>query len=667
MKKVLVLLAMMMPALLFAQSWKSKTLITIGDKKISAKEFMDVYEKNNLKNDIIDQKDIDEYLEMYINFKLKVAEAESLKMDTLPKFIKEFDGYRNQLAKPYFSNDEITEQLIEEAYERLHWDINASHILVKCDVNAVPADTLKAYNRAMELRNRIIGGEDFHDVAEQASNDPSARDTVVNKRQYIGNRGYLGYFTAFQMVYPFETAAYNATVGEVTMPVRTDYGYHLLLVNSKTPACGIITAAHIYLAVNDKDPLKNDSVVKEKAYNIYKQIDKDGKNWDAMVRKYSEDNGTKSMGGMLSPFKVNAYDPSFVDAIKQLENGGISEPVKSFMGYHIVRLISTKGVGTLDQERENIKKRVERDSRAKLSEEIVMKRIMKENHFVEYTKQKDAFIATIDTSLKTGKYVMAKGVNPKKALFKFDNKKYTIGDFAKYLEEKGTAQPFMSTAAYAYKMYEEFLQASTFAYEDSHLEQKYPDFKMLVTEYHDGLLLFDLMDKEVWKKAEKDTAGLRSYYEDHKNDYMWGERVKTLYATVPNPDNVSVVESLINEENITLDSIRSFIKQNDLRGVTVKALLFQHGDNADIDSIPWEPGKAIVIPSTVDKSTKIVRVTELREPQPKSLREARGLVTSAYQTELENQWLSVLREKYKPHCDAKLLLKVKESYTQEQQ
>ena len=196
---------------------------------------MDVYEKNNVKSEVIDKKSVDEYLDMFINFELKVTEAESLKMDTLPKFIKEYEGYRKQLAKPYFSNDAATEKLVEEAYERMQWDVNASHILVRCDIhtNATPADTLKAYNKAMEIRKRILKGEDFGDVAFEMSDDPSARDTTVNGRFYKGNRGNLGYFTVFDMVYPFESGAYNAKVGELKMPVRSDFGYHIITVNPK--------------------------------------------------------------------------------------------------------------------------------------------------------------------------------------------------------------------------------------------------------------------------------------------------------------------------------------------------------------------------------------------------------------------------------------------------
>ena len=661
MKKVLVLLLALIPALLFAQSWKSKTLITLGDRNISAGEFMDVYEKNNVKSEVLDKKSVDDYLDMYVNFKLKVIEAENLKMDTLPKFIKEYQGYRKQLAKPYLSNDAATEQLIKEAYDRMQWDMNVSHILVHCDPVAVPADTLKAYNKALELRKRILSGEDFGDVAFEASNDPSARDTIINKRSYKGNRGYLGYFTVFYMVYPFETGAYNTKVGELSMPVRSDFGYHIIKVNSKTPACGSIKAAHIFLAVDEKDPEKTDSLVRAKAFNIYNEIDKDGKNWDHMVRKYSDDKGSAQYGGILTPFKVSQIVPEFIDEIKKMNPNDISEPVKTSYGYHIIKLISTSGVKSFEDEKENLTKLVEKDMRASVSEEVVLKRILKENKFKENIKVKDAFIATIDSTLKEGKYVVTEGVDTNKTLFKLMKQEYKVSDFIEYIKQHKKQQPFMSSAAYAYQLYDEFLKDSAFAYEDAHLEEKHPDFKLLVQEYHDGILLFDLMDKQVWKKAEMDTAGIKAFYEEHKNDYMWDNRVKTLILTVNGDENLARAEELIRQD-IGVDSIRTIVKTEGLKGVTAKASFFQKGDNVDIDETEWTVGTVRVVPSTVDQTTKIIKILEVREPEPKTYKEARGIITSSYQTKLEQDWLNSLKMKYPNTVNEKILEKVRAQY-----
>ena len=669
MKKVLVLLVVMMPSLLFAQGWKNKTLITLGDKNISAKEFMEVYEKNNVKSEVIDKKNVDEYLDMYINFKLKVTEAEARKMDTLPKFVKEFENYRKQLAKPYFSNDKSIGKLVEEAYERMQWDINASHILVKCDPHDTPADTVKAYNKALELRKRVIKGEDFGDVAYEASDDPSARDTIFNGRFYKGNRGNLGYFTAFDMVYPFESGAYNTKEGTLSMPIRSDYGYHIITVNSKTPACGTIKAAHIFLRVDELDPMFTDSIVKAKAYNVYNQIDPDGGNWDVMVRRYSDDKGSAQHGGMLTPFKVNQIVPEFINALKQLNDNEFSEPVKTSYGYHIIKRVATSGVKSFEEEQENITKRVEKDMRAKLSDEMVLKRIEKEDKFKEYVKIKDKFIATIDSTLSKGKYVPNEDAEKfaGKTLFKFNKEEYKVSDFIGYIKKHQQAQPFMSAASYAYQLYDEFLKETAFAYEDAHPEEKYPDFKLLVQEYHDGILLFDLMEKEVWKKAELDTAGINAYYEEHKNDFMWDKRVKTIIMTANSEESVTTAEELIRRD-IPADSIKAIVREsnkkgdNTYKGITVKSPYFQQGDNVDVDETEWVAGTIRVIPSTVDNFTKIIKIVEVRDPEPKTFKEARGLITSAYQTKLEEDWLEALKEKYPVTVDEKILEKVKKCY-----
>ena len=263
------------------------------------------------------------------------------------------------------NDDGRIDKLVTEAYERMQWDINASHILIKCDKNANPQDTLRAYKKALEIRKKILKGADFNEMAVKFSEDPSARDTIVNEKFRKGNRGNLGYFTVFDMVYPFETGAYNTEIGKVTNPIRTDFGYHLIKVNSKTPACGLIKAAHIFFAVDDKDPTKNDAIIKAAALNIYHEINKDGSNWDVIVNKYSDDEGTKNNGGILKPFRVSQIVPEFITAVKQLNINEISEPVKTNYGYHIIKLISKSGVGSFAEEKEGLRMKVENDIRLK--------------------------------------------------------------------------------------------------------------------------------------------------------------------------------------------------------------------------------------------------------------------------------------------------------------
>lgn len=653
----------MLPSLIMAQSYTKKTLITLGDKEVTVKEFMDTYEKNNVNTEVIDKKNVDEYLKLYIDFKLKVAEAEDLKMDTAASFIKELNNYRQQLAKPYFSNDDITDELVKEAYERMQYDINAAHILIKCDVNAVPADTMAAYKKAMSIRERALKGEDFGELAAELSDDPSARDydeIPGVRKAYKGNHGELGYFTVFDMVYPFETGVYNTPEGSISMPVRSSFGYHIIKVNSKTPASGYIRAAHIFLAVDPNDQTKTDSIVKIKAQNIYNEVVNDDKNWTDYVRRYSDDKGTLANNGVLSPFRVNQIVPEFITVVKSLQPNQISEPVKTSFGYHIIKLVGSTTPGTFEYEQEKIKEKVERDMRGQLSEEIAMRRIMKDNNFKENTKVKDAFIATIDSTIIEGKYAVAEKVNVKQVLFSTKDKSWTVQDFVDYIYAKQKRQGFLTPAAYAYQLYDDYLQQEVFAYEDSKLEEKYPDFKALVQEYHDGILLFSLMENQVWNKAAEDTLGLQDYYERNKESYMWNDRVRAIVVTCQRKDNVEEIKNLV-VEGIEVDSLRAYFRENKSQA-SARYTFYQKGDNVNVDATEWKEGVVELYPSKVDNSTQIVKIVEVRQPEPKTFKEARGVVTSGYQAELEAQWLEQLREKYSVTVDEKLLNKVKENY-----
>lgn len=659
---LIALCLMMAPSLLSAQSYAKKTLITIGDKEISAKEFMDTYEKNNVKTDVIDKKNVDEYLGLYIDFKLKVTEAEALGKDTVPSFVKELKNYRDQLAKPYFSNDDITEELVKEAYERIQYDINAAHILIKCDAKAMPADTLAAYNKAMSVRERILKGEDFGAVAVEMSDDPSARDMEEIpgvRRAYIGNRGELGYFSAFDMVYPFETGVYTTEVGGVSMPVRSDFGYHVIKVNSKTPALGLIRAAHIFLASDPNDPNTADSILSAKANNIYNELMKDQSQWSEFVRRYSEDKGTVANNGVLSPFRVNQIVPEFITAVKNLEIGGISEPVKTNFGYHIIRLVAVSTPSDFETEKAKLEERVGRDMRAKISEDIAMKRIMKDNGFKENTKVKDEYIATIDSTLAMGMY-QPEVMPESNIIFTLGDEECKLQEFVDYVVGHQRRQGFLSSTAYAYELYDSFLKEKVFAYEDANLENKYPEFKTLVQEYHDGILLFSLMEEQVWNKAVEDTTGLNEYYERNKNNYMWNDRVKAIVLTSTDKGNVEELTAFLSGD-VTTDSVNAYLKNNKVKA-SARFSFYQKGDNINIDAMEWKEGALNTFESTVDNTTQLIKIVEVRPSEPKTFKEAKGLVTSGYQAELETLWLQQLKEKYPVNVNQKLLKKVKKNY-----
>lgn len=638
--------------------------MTIGDQDVTVKEFTDVYNKNNLKDEVIEKKTIDEYLDLFVNYRMKVMEAYEMRLDTNAKFQKELNGYRQQLAKPYFSNEEISEELVEEAYQRKLKDIRASHILITCDKHAMPSDTLKAYNKALDIRKKALKDPDFGKLAETYSQDPSARDTKAtdNTPARKGNRGDLGYFTVFDMVYPFESGAYNTPEGEISMPVRSDFGYHIIKVSSVTDALGSINAAHIFLRLDPNASEEEVQATKAKADNIYKEImDENGKNWSKAVAKYSDDRGSVSRGGLLTPFTVSRIVPEFVETLKGLQPDEISKPVRTNYGYHIIKLISASGVGSFEKERPALAERVEKDMRSKKSEEVVIQQVKKEYGFKNNEKNIGEFMTSVDSTILKGSFVPADNIRPNNVLFTIGKSSTSVADFIEYINSHQKPQSYINPQAYAYQLFDAFQNEKVMEYADAHLEERYPEFKALVKEYNDGILLFDLMDKEVWSKAISDTVGLREFHERNAEKYMWNERVKACVITVNRPESLPAIRNYL-DEGVPFDSLRSVIKRDSVGYVVVRNHFFQHGDNQFVDQTEWKVGVRNEIPSTVDNTTVIVNIIEVRDPEPKTLGEARGLVTSDYQTELETKWMEQLHQKYPVKINEKVLNKVKALY-----
>ena len=648
-----------------AQSKLDKqVLMTIGDQKVTVKEFTDVYNKNNLKSEVIEKKSVDEYLDLFVNFRMKVMEAYAMQLDTNAKFKKELDGYRKQLAKPYFINDEVSEELVEEAYQRKQKDIRASHILIRCDKHALPSDTLKAFNKAMDIRKKALNGEDFGTLAVTYSQDPSARDIKATETTPArkGNKGDLGYFTVFDMVYPFETGAYNTREGEISMPIRTDYGYHLIKVNSITDALGTIQAAHIFLRIDPEAKEEDIQNLKTKADNIYNELmEQHGNNWNEEVTRYSDDRGSVNRQGALTPFTVNRIVPEFVETIKGLQPNEISKPIRTSYGFHIIKLISTTERGSFEKEKRAIAERVEKDMRSKKSEEVVIQQIKKDYNFKLNEKNLSNFMVSVDSTILNGSFVPAETTNFNATIFTIGQRTCALDDFVNYIKENQKRQVNITPLSYAYQLYEAFEKKQVLDYADEHLEEKYPEFKSLVQEYNDGILLFDLMDKEVWNKAVVDTAGLQDFYSRNTGKYLWKERAKACVITVTKPESLPKVREYL-AEGVAFDSLRSVLARDSVSYVKVRNGLFQHGDNQFVDETEWKPGTMKEIPSTVDNSTVIVNIIELRPVEPKTLREAKGLVTSDYQVELEEKWMEALHEKYPVKINEKVLEKVRKLY-----
>jgi peptidyl-prolyl cis-trans isomerase SurA len=625
---------LMSAATLFGQQNDQAVIMTIENDSITKSEFEKVYRKNNVNEGAYDMTDLREYLELYVNYKLKVKEAESLKLDTNQAFITELKGYRKQLAQPYMTDKSVTDTLIREAYDRMQYDIHASHILIGCTEDALPKDTLEAYNKALSVRKKLIKGADFATIARESSSDPSAKK----------NGGDLGFFTALQMVYPFETAAYNTKQGNISMPVRTRFGYHVIKVIEKRPAKGTIKVAHIMVKVTNETPDSIAAVAKSKIDEIYSEL-KNGANFEEYAAKFSDDKASGRKGGELPPFGTGRMVPEFEKvAFALAADGDISQPVRTSYGWHIIKRLELISIPSFEDKENELKNQVSRDSRANLGRNSMISKIKQEYNFKEYPKNYTAFINRLDSTLTNGMWNAASVKGMKEPLFTLGTTNYTQEDFSKYINNHQSKKTSSSIKQVAQKLYKKFVEESCYAYEESNLENKYPEFASLMQEYRDGILLFNLTDEKVWSKAVQDTAGLEEFHNNNRNNYMWGQRVNAVIYTCASAEIAKKVRKYIKKKK-TPSEIQSLINVDTQLNLSVAEGKYQKGQNEFVDKVVWFEGVSDDVVS--GDNVAIVNILEILDPEPKELADAKGIITADYQNYLEKVWIKELRAKYK--------------------
>lgn len=641
----------------FAQE-SDPVILNVAGEEISRSEFLNVYMKNNVNSEVLDRKSLEEYMELYINFRLKVKEAEALGLDTVRSFKEELAGYRKQLAQPYLIDEEMNKSLLQEAYDRKKTDIRASHILIRVDRNAAPADTLIAYKKVMNLRKRILKGEDFGKVAMEASDDLSARDRQMEGRTIKGNLGDLGYFTVFDMVYPFETGAYNTPVGEVSMPVRSDFGYHLIKVTDRKPALGRVQVAHIMMRLPANATAEDSARIAAKAMEVYTRI-LNGEDFARMAEQNSDDKSTAAKGGVLPWFGANKMIPEFISEITRLKNlNDVSKPFLTSFGWHIVKLLDRKDIGAYEDVVNELKQSLTRSDRAKKSEEALLNRIRREYKYTENLKARDDFYKVVTDTIFSAKWSAQQAAGLKKTIMTIGRQSFSQQDFANWLVKNQRKRAKEDIKTFVNGMFTTFVNETLLAYEDSRLESKYPDFKMLVKEYRDGILLFELTDQKIWSKAVKDTTGLEAFYNQHKGNYMWEQRLDATVYTLESTDDklIAGLRKAISG-GLTDTELLAQFNTDTTSMLTIDHRKYQKGDNELIDSLEWKTGLA---PESIDEGkVYLVNVHALLSPEPKKLNEARGLITADYQNYLEQEWIRELRARYPFKVNEEVLSSIK--------
>ena len=629
---------------------QTEYVLTVGGEGVTLNDFKHIYGKNN-RDSIITPELLDEYMDLFIKFKLKVMEAEYLGMDTVADYIKELAGYRKQLARPYLVDIDLLDELVQEAFDRQQEEIHARHILVSVNPDALPADTIRAWRRISLLKARVESGEDFTEVAKSkgGSDDPSAAD----------NGGDLGWFTAFSMIYNFEVAAYSTPVGEISNIVRTRFGYHFLKVDGRRDARGEVQVAHIMVRVPDvtqKAMLESTKATIDAVSAFLKA----GETFESLALKYSDDATTASKGGVLPWFGTGKMVEEFENNSFALENDGdISEPFLSSYGWHIVKRLGFKGLVSFDEVKNSLKKKVSRDSRADKTRSSFLNKLKSEYGFTQDARR----VSNLVISVNQTDSVFHKGhpiENVKKSelgrsLFSIDGNKTTVQDFINYAntqKHRGLNRPSeMILKSLIHQMVEENL----LAYEDERLEDKHSDFRLLIEEYHDGILLFELTDNKVWSRAVRDTSGLEEFHANNSELFMWPERLDIAVYTCEDAKLAKKVKKGV-KKGADIESMRRELIGERPLAIRTESALYPEGTNTWADTVFYAISKGTF--NLKSKAPRfmtfevgvegivLVDVRELVPPTPKSLEEARGQVIASYQDHLEKEWIMALRRKY---------------------
>ncbi|KOS04652.1 peptidylprolyl isomerase [Flavobacterium akiainvivens] len=636
---------------------KKDVLFTIDDKPYYTDEFVRVYKKNlNLVKDE-SQKDLDNYLDLFVGYKLKVNKAYKLGLNENKRYQGEFKSYRSQYAKNYMTDTVVTDELVKEAYDRSLKEIRASHILFTVDENALPADTLKAYNKAVEVRKRAVAGEDFAKLAGEASQDPSAKQ----------NGGDLGYFSVFRMVYPFESGAFNTPKGEISQPVRSRFGYHIIKVTDVRDNRGDITVAHIMVMKPKKENAEEAAKAKAKINDIYKKLQQ-GEDFAELAKQFSDDKSSANSGGKLNKFSSGELTSTeFEDQAFALKNpGDITEPFESSFGWHIVKLVEKFPVPAFAQVKADYENRVKRDERSRLIETSVTEKIRKKYKSKKDKKVYDEAVATLTDSVYTGKWSLPENIeeyNNKTLLTINNDKQVTAKTFLTYVnaQQRVAAQTAKPVAAAAAAFYDKFEKEQLTEYYDAHLEQLYPEFGYTMDEYRDGLLLYDLMQKEIWDKSKNDTIGLQKFYDAHKADYQWKNRADAeVFSSTAEADVKQAREMLLKGQDVA--AIKEKLNTKQKVSVMEKTGVYEQDSNAIPKAVVWKEGVSDVVKD--GNYYYVVKINKLLPAGAKTLDEAKGRVINDYQQYLESTWVEDLKKESAVKVNQAVFEKVKKELNQ---
>ncbi|HLP65872.1 peptidylprolyl isomerase [Flavobacterium sp.] len=646
MKKVFLGFLLLANLIVSAQNKPKEVLFTIDDKPYYTDEFERVYKKNlDLVKDE-SQKDLNQYLELFVGYKLKVNKANKLGLQNNDKYKNELKSYRTQLSKNYTSDSKVTAELVQEGYERMKKEIKASHILILADENASPEDTLKAYNKIVDIRKRIMAGEDFEKLATELSEDPSAKE----------NKGNLGYFTSFRMVYAFETAAYNTPKGQVSKPVRTRFGYHLIKVNDVRDNRGEISVSHIMI-MNPKEG-EDASRAENTINDIYKKIQQ-GESFEELAKQFSEDKSSSTKGGLLNKFGSGQLSSEVFEnmAFSLSKENPISQPIQSEYGWHIIKFNEKYPLKTLDESKKELETKIGRDDRSRIITNTLTEKLRKKYTVKRNEKAYAAISKLVTNDFYDGKWQFTEDDKTKTTLLTLDKKDISGTAFLTYVKSQQKAGMTLKPVNKLVDLlYSKFVDDQLNTYYNDNLETEFPEFSNVMDEYRDGLLLFDLMEKEIWDRSKTDTLGLKAFYETQKDKHKWKTRLNILVASSTNADMIKKAQGML-KKGKSIQEIKDKLNTKDVINIMFSENTLEVGD----PNIPKDTKPEVGLSDVTQKGEYyyVTRVNKVIPEANKTFEECKGKIVNEYQQYLEQNWVTELKKEFKVVVDQAVFERLK--------
>ena len=650
-----------------AQKISDKVLVTINNEEVKVSEFIEVYERNlNLVQDT-EQKKLDNYLPLYISYRSKLIQAHELGLDTISEYKKELRGYREELKSPYFKDPKEEQVLLNEAWERSKYEIQVSHILILLKEDASSEDTLRVFNQLLEIKSKIEGKEiSFADAAKKYSEGPSSK-----------NSGELGWMTVFNMLYPFETGAYTTKVGDVSMPVRSSYGYHIIYVKDKRGSRGKVQVAHIYLS--DVAGVKKDSVHNSNAKlmnTIYLDI-QGGKEFAGMARRYSDDKQSGMNGGVLPVLGSGKLPPKMDSLAFSMNEGEFSQPFETAYGWHIVKVIKKYPISSFEDSKEELLSQLFKDDRSKYIDKSVVDHLYEKYSVEESTIP---FMKRLFSNSSSPKLIFDKVENSidstyllegwknnsifeDEVVLTIEDKDIPVSDYISYLEGSPVGKDSVFSKSYIlHNKRKSFIDKSLLDYYDDNLENEYPKFKEVMNNYREGILIYNLMNFKVWDKSYIDTVGLKTFYSNRKDKYMWPQRADLVIAKCFNAESANKAHRYL-QQGKSQDYIKEKMNIGSRVSVTFQKGIVTPSNSALPKEFNWKEGVSEIYTESTT-SFIIVSINKFIVPEKKTYIEAENKVRTDYQNYLENKWNEELQENFEVVIDKDVLVKLKKKYNQ---